>query len=74
MRSAERNTRIYLPGAQLVSVMDIEEDVDVHRWTKERWKKDGRKMEGRGKKDGREKDGRKKDGRRMCASTRVLRM
>ena len=63
MRSAERNTRIYLPGAQLVSVMDIEEDVDVHRWTKERWKKDGRK-----------KDGRKKDGRRMCASIRVLRM
>jgi hypothetical protein len=49
--------------------MDIEEDVDVHRWTKERWKKDGRKMEGRWK-----KDGRKKDGRRMCASTRVLRM
>ena len=53
MRSAERNTRIYLPGAQLVSVMDIEEDVGVHRWTKERWKKDGRKMEGRKMEEGR---------------------
>ena len=52
MRSAGRNTRIYLPGAQLVSVMDIEEDIDVHRWTKERWKKDGRKMEGRKMEEG----------------------
>ena len=40
-----------LLGAQLVSVMDIEEDVDVHRWTKERWKKDGRKMEERWKEE-----------------------
>jgi hypothetical protein len=56
MRSAGRNTRIYLPGAQLVSVMDIEEDIDVHRWTKERWKKDGRKMEERWKEERWKKD------------------